>query len=87
MKINLNDFPFDYGVVVSNPTAKEGNRSFTLENLSGYVTKKWSIDKVIFKDEVEQRCDYLIEVQKPDKSVYYWVELKGKDVVKAVAKF
>lgn len=83
MKINLNAFAFDYGTAVSNPTANEGNRSFSLNNQSGYVIKKWSIDKIIFKDNNEERCDYLMEVQKPDKTVYYWVELKGKDVVKA----
>lgn len=83
MKVNLDDYSFEYGLAVSNPTAKEGNRSFTLENNSEYVIKKWNIDKVIFKGRGEQRCDYLLEVQKPNKSVYYWIELKGKDVVKA----
>lgn len=83
MNINLTDFPFDYGMAVSTPTAKEGSRSFSLDNQSGYLVKKWTIDKNIFKDNMEERCDYLIEIQKPDRSVYYWIELKGKDLVKA----
>lgn len=83
MKINLDNFSFDYGTAVSKPTAKDGARSFTLDNQSRYFIKRWSIDKVIFKDSVEERCDYLIEVQKPEKWVYYWIELKGKDLVKA----
>lgn len=84
MNINLTDFPFDYGMAVSTPTAKEGSRSFSLDNQSGYLVKKWTIDKNIFKDNMEERCDYLIEIQKPDRSVYYWIELKGKDLVKSL---
>ncbi len=83
MKVDLRDFPHDYGTVVSNPTLKEHNRSFTLDNRSRYLVKKWRIDKVVFKDSTEERCDYLLEVQKHDKFVYYWIELKGKDLVKA----
>lgn len=83
MGINLDDFYFDYGTAVSKPTAKERGRSFILNNKSGYLIRRWSIDKVIFKDSIEERCDYLVEVQKPERRVYYWIELKGKDVVKA----
>jgi hypothetical protein len=83
MRINLDDFDFEYGTAVSKPTAKEGSRSFTLDNQSGYFIRRWGIDEVIFKNSIEERCDYLIEVQKPNNRVYYWIELKGKDLVKA----
>ena len=82
MKINLENFPFDYGKVVSNPSANEGGRSFILDNKSGHVIRRWAIDNVVFKNSTEIRCDYLIEVQKK-KVTYFWVELKGKDLVKA----
>lgn len=52
MKINLNNFPFEYGAEVSNPIAEEGSRSFTLDNRSKYFIKKWSIDKIIFNDSI-----------------------------------
>ena len=83
MKIELSDFKFDYGTAVSNPTAKEGNRSFNLVNQSGFIVRRWAIDKVVFKGMDEARCDYLIEVQNSAQLTYFWIELKGKDIVKA----
>ncbi len=84
MKIDLNDFPFDYGNRESNPTASELGRSFTLRNDSKFIVKRWSIDKVVFKNREEQRCDYLIQViTSIKKPTYFWIELKGKDIVKA----
>ncbi len=82
MIIDLENFIFEYGKVVSYPSASEGGRSFTLDNQSKYVVRKWAVDKIVFKDRIEERCDYLIEVQ-GSKLVYYWVELKGKDLAKA----
>ena len=83
MKIDLQNYPFEYGAAVSNPTAKENGRSFLLENQSKLIIKKWAIDKVVFKDRTDERCDYLILVQKETSKVYYWIELKGSDIVKA----
>jgi hypothetical protein len=82
MKINLENFAFEYGKVVSLPTARVGNRSFSLDNKSGHVVRKWAIDDEVFKDRQEERCDYLMEVQRNDLT-YYWIELKGKDLTKA----
>jgi len=82
MKINLEDFAFEYGKAVSFPTAKVGNRSFILDNKSGHITRKWAIDAEVFKNRQEERCDYLIEVQRKNLT-YYWIELKGKDLAKA----
>ncbi len=83
MRVNLNDYKYDYGKEVSNPTAEENGRSFTLQNESKCIVKKWAIDKVVFKDRIDERCDYLILVHKKIEKVYYWIELKGSDVVKA----
>ncbi len=82
MKVNLENFAFDYGKVVSYPTARVGSRSFTLDNKSGCIVRKWAIDTEVFKDRQEERCDYLIEVQ-GNKLIFYWIELKGKDLAKA----
>jgi len=83
MKVNLEDHPFHYGKVVSNPSASEKGRSFSLDNKSGYVVRRWAIDRVVFKDNrKEKKCDYLIEVQRK-KLTFYWIELKGKDLVQA----
>lgn len=81
MRIDLDGFPFDYGTAVSNPTAKQGGRSFSLNNNSKHVIKRWAIDNVVFKDRQEERCDYLIKVEYA-YGVYYWVELKGQDLTK-----
>ncbi|MDQ2752789.1 MAG: hypothetical protein M3R72_07180 [Bacteroidota bacterium] len=83
MKVNLNDYEYDYGKDVSNPTAEENGRSFTLQNESKFLIKKWAIDKVVFKDRIDERCDYLILIHKKTEKVYYWIELKGSDIVKA----
>ena len=83
LKIDLSGFPFDYGTAVSNPTASEGSRSFRLDNQSAFIVRRWAIDKVVFENRNEERCDYLIEVQNPKKTIYYWIELKGKDIIKA----
>ena len=85
MKIDLEKHTFDYGKVVSNPSASENGRSFTLLNNSKYCVRRWSIDKEVFKDRKEERCDFLIEVQK-NKNTYYWIELKGKDLTKACSQ-
>ena len=82
MKLNLEHYAYDYGKVVSNPSANEGGRSFTLDNKSGHKVRKWAIDNVVFSGRNEIRCDYLIEVQRT-KITYFWIELKGKDLVKA----
>lgn len=83
MKINLDNYSFEYGKAVSKPTATENGRSFSLINESGCVVKKWAIDKVVFKDRNEERCDYLLLVERKDDNIYYWVELKGSDIIKA----
>jgi hypothetical protein len=54
MKINLDDYPFEYGKVVSRPAAEEGGRSFSLDNESKLVIKKWAIDRVVFKNRIEE---------------------------------
>jgi len=83
MNINLSEFVFDYGTAVANPVASEGGRSFKLYNQSGFIVRRWAIDKIVFTNRNEERCDYLIEVQNLENFVYYWVELKGKDILKA----
>ena len=83
MKIDLNAFPYDYGNKESTPNAAESGRSFTLRNDSKFIVKRWSIDKVVFKNREEKRCDYLIEVTTAIRPTYFWIELKGKDIVKA----
>ena len=82
MKINLEDYAFEHGKVVSNPTAEENGRSFILQNDSKYIVRKWAIDKVIFKNRDEERCDYLLLIENKQNNVYYWIELKGRDINK-----
>lgn len=83
MKLKLDDFAYDYGKIVSYPTAEENRRSFVLDNRSRSIVKKWAIDKNVFKNNIsDKKCDYLLEVQK-DNIIYFWVELKGKDLTQA----
>lgn len=84
MPINLSDYQDEYqGKIVFLPTAKEKGRSFTLDNQSGFLIRKWAVDKNIFKNRVEKRCDYLLLVEKMKKSVYFFIEIKGSDVIEA----
>ena len=83
MSTNLDDYEYDYGKAVSYPAAEENGLSFMLQNDSKLVVKKWAIDNVIFKDRKEKRCDYLLFVKGTDVDIYYWIELKGSDVIKA----
>ena len=83
MSVNLDDYGFDYGKAVSYPVAEENGLSFTLQNDSKLVVKKWAVDNVVFKGRKEKRCDYLLFVKGIDIDVYYWIELKGSDVIKA----
>jgi hypothetical protein len=83
MSIELTDFEFEYGIAVKIAVASEKGRSFKLENKSEFIIKRWAIDKIVFKNSDEERCDYLIEVSNNEGLIYYWIELKGKDIIKA----
>ena len=83
MSIELADFEFDYGTAIKVVVASEKGRSFKLENESKFIIKRWAIDKIVFKNSDEERCDYLIEVLTDESLIYYWIELKGKDIIKA----
>ena len=84
MKIELSNYRDEYeSKIVPLPTAKEKGRSFTLDNQSAFLVKKWAIDKNIFKNKPEKRCDYLLLVERKQKPIYYWIELKGSDIIEA----
>ncbi len=83
MKVNLDDYEYEYGKDVSNPTVEENGRSFTLINESKFIIKKWAIDKKVFKNRTEKRCDYLLFVERRKVNIYYWIELKGEDINEA----
>ena len=65
-------------------TCQENNRSFTLKNATDFVKVK--IDGVIFPNgDKTVRCDYLfLKEEEQQRIIEIFVELKGKDVEKAV---
>ena len=65
-------------------TCQENNRSFTLKNAIDFVKVK--IDGVVFpKGDKTTRCDYLfLKEEEQQRIIEIFVELKGKDVEKAV---
>ena len=83
MKIDLSDCKFEYQKRVSQALAEENGRSFKLHNESNYIITKWAIDREVFKNKNEQRCDFLFLVEREERNIYYWIELKGSDTIEA----
>src|SRR4051794_39277486 len=83
MKIDLRECKYEYGKIVSSPSVEENGRSFTLHNESKYVIWKWAIDKDVFRNKEEKRCDYLLLVDTRERKIYYWIEIIGSDIIEA----
>jgi len=58
-----------------------------LNNNSGFTISKIKIDNCVFKTNDGIKCDYVLKVFKDENIDYlYLIELKGKQVLKAVAQ-
>lgn len=62
-------------------SVEENSMRFTVSVLNGEMPSKVRIDAKPFVDLLKCRCDYAIKVQ--GKGVFFFVELKGADIVKA----
>lgn len=62
-------------------SVEENGKRFTVSVLNGEMPDKVRIDAKPFVDLLKSRCDYAIKVL--GKEVFFFVELKGADVVKA----
>ena len=69
--------------------ASEKGKTYRLENDSGLIIRKLSVEKCVARGIGEERCDYLVDVYKPEaereiliKAIF--IELKGGALVKAV---
>lgn len=62
-------------------SVEENSKRFTVSVLNGERPSKVRIDAKPFADLLKCRCDYAIKVS--EEEVFFFVELKGADVVKA----
>lgn len=67
-----------------NICVAENGRSFRLHNPQKRQIDEVKVDGCLMPD-TKERCDYLFAITEPEMCVYY-VELKGKDVIKAVSQ-
>ncbi len=66
--------------------SKENGNSHILHNHAGYSVFQYRVDGGIVKDAAGERCDFIVEVQKPSDRLAYIVELKGSDLNKALSQ-
>jgi|GEM_PF-3307214 len=60
---------------------------YTLNNKSSFEISKIKIDNCVFKTKDGFKCDYLLKSVKHNKTEHlYLIELKGKQILKAVAQ-
>jgi len=60
----------------------QNGKEFKINNKTGRFVNKVEVDGCLIKDENEEKCDYLFEIDNPISFVFY-VELKGKKLQKA----
>ena len=78
-------------------TAKENRRTYILQNPSGKRTCRVRVDDCVIKSKKQRKCDYLVIVCQSEEQVetegenkaasdLYFIELKGKDLLGAIAQ-
>lgn len=68
----------------SKVTVKENRSRFVLNNESRYKVLRTKVDGCFIQGH-EERCDWLLSTDQPEKMAYL-VELKGKDIDKAISQ-
>lgn len=66
--------------------SKESGNEHILYNNNEYPVFQYHIDGGIITGSQGERCDYILEVQKPEKGLAYIIELKGSDLNKALSQ-
>jgi len=64
--------------------AEENGKKFELINKSQFQIRKVKVDFCLNQLRNEKRCDYLMSIDKINKPVVFFIELKGGDLIKAV---
>lgn len=78
---------FELEKVLSKEIVCAENRSkYVLKNNTSYRICKIQMDNCICKDKDGEKCDYIIRAEKGKSKLLYLVELKGRDILKAVSQ-
>lgn len=64
--------------------SRESGNVHILRNHDSFSVFQFHVDGKIIKDSCEERCDYIVEAQKPPRLLAYVIELKGSDLNKAL---
>lgn len=64
--------------------AEENGKKFELKNNSGLIIKKIKVNFWLAQEVNEKRCDFLMSIDRINKPVVFFIELKGGDLVEAV---
>jgi hypothetical protein len=65
-------------------TVEENKRKYIFRNTSSKRICKIQIDGCAISNSSSKKCDYLIVVCEPQGGDLYFIELKGKDLIRAV---
>jgi len=63
----------------------ENKRTFSIRNTRQRQIGKVKVDGCLITNSSTQKCDYLFEIKGQNKEVFY-VELKGKDIERALSQ-
>lgn len=78
---------FDFSnTVVRRITCSEKQSKYVLTNNSNYNICKIKIDACVLRDSDGRKCDYLVRAIKEQSKHLFLIELKGRDVLKAVSQ-
>lgn len=64
--------------------AEEKGKKFELLNKSQFQIRKIKVDSCLNQLRNEKRCDFLMSIDKINKPIVFFIELKGGDLIKAI---
>jgi len=64
--------------------AEENGKKFEIINKSQFQIRKIKVDFCLNQLGNQKRCDYLMSIDKSNKPIVFFIELKGGDLIKAV---
>lgn len=71
-------------IVVCKDTRGESLSQYRLTNEPNSVVSKYELDGCLISDNDTERCDFLLTIQGANKTPAVFIELKGKNLLKAI---
>ena len=73
-------------VVTREIVCSENRSKYVLKNKSSYKVCKIQVDNCICTGKDGEKCDYLLRAENGNTKLLFLVELKGRDILKAVSQ-